>query len=118
MEEEANKKKEQEAATGGASSAAGTTTTTTEATTTTTTTVITTKSAVAGDDKANTNAAPALTSASADVPKPVDPARDLKDLSEDDSVFMGLRVYTNKDAPAVIGGQLRHEIEMSATLAL
>ncbi|KAJ7125786.1 cysteine proteinase [Mycena crocata] len=27
------------------------------------------------------------------------------------SVFLGLRVYTNKDAPAVIGGQLRHEMK-------
>lgn len=27
--------------------------------------------------------------------------------SDDDTVFLGLRVYTNKDAPVVVGGQLR-----------
>ncbi|KAE9397650.1 cysteine proteinase [Gymnopus androsaceus JB14] len=38
--------------------------------------------------------------------------------SEENSVFLGLRVYTNKDAPVVIEGQLRHEMEVSAALAL
>lgn len=28
-------------------------------------------------------------------------------------VFIGLRVYTNKTSPAVIGGQLRHELAIS-----
>ncbi|KAK0488665.1 hypothetical protein IW261DRAFT_1639013 [Armillaria novae-zelandiae] len=45
-------------------------------------------------------------------------ARDIKQTSDDDSIFLGLRVYTSKDAPAEICGQLRHEIELSATLAL
>ncbi|KAJ6472033.1 hypothetical protein C8R45DRAFT_1013813 [Mycena sanguinolenta] len=34
------------------------------------------------------------------------------DISEDDIIFMGLRVYTDKEGgPATIGGQLRHEME-------
>ncbi|KAJ7589466.1 cysteine proteinase [Mycena floridula] len=33
---------------------------------------------------------------------------------EDDSILLGLRVYTKLDAPAVISGQLRHEMEMSS----
>ncbi|KAK0497318.1 hypothetical protein EDD18DRAFT_149737 [Armillaria luteobubalina] len=45
-------------------------------------------------------------------------ARDIKQTSDDDSIFLGLRVYTSKDAPAQICGQLRHEMELSATLAL
>ncbi len=45
-------------------------------------------------------------------------ARDIKQTSEDDSIFLGLRVYTSKNAPAEICGQLRHEMELSATLAL
>ena len=45
-------------------------------------------------------------------------ARDIKQTSDDDSIFLGLRVYTSKDAPAEICGQLRHEMELSATLAL
>ncbi|KAK0457136.1 cysteine proteinase [Desarmillaria tabescens] len=45
-------------------------------------------------------------------------ARDIKSVSEDDSIFLGLRVYTSKDAPAEICGQLRHEMELSAALAL
>ncbi|KAL0581784.1 hypothetical protein V5O48_000261 [Marasmius crinis-equi] len=47
-----------------------------------------------------------------------DPKRDVVPVSEDDSIFLGLRVYTNKDAPVVISGQLRHEMEVSAALAL
>lgn len=35
------------------------------------------------------------------------------DPDEDDVVFMGLRVYTNKASPAVVGGQLRHEMAIS-----
>ncbi|KAK0441733.1 uncharacterized protein EV420DRAFT_1649976 [Desarmillaria tabescens] len=38
-------------------------------------------------------------------------------MSETDTIFLGLRVYTSKDAPAEICGQLRHEIELSAALA-
>ncbi|KAJ7239564.1 hypothetical protein B0H12DRAFT_1237530 [Mycena haematopus] len=30
-----------------------------------------------------------------------------------DTVVLGLRVYTSKDAPAILGGQLRHEMKMS-----
>ncbi|KAJ7777059.1 hypothetical protein B0H16DRAFT_1504208 [Mycena metata] len=30
-----------------------------------------------------------------------------------DTVVLGLRVYTHKDAPAVVGGQLRHEMKAS-----
>ncbi|KAK1220217.1 hypothetical protein PQX77_017038 [Marasmius sp. AFHP31] len=47
-----------------------------------------------------------------------DPKRDVVPVSEDDSIFLGLRVYTNKEAPVVISGQLRHEMEVSAALAL
>lgn len=32
---------------------------------------------------------------------------------DNDTVVLGLRVYTNKDAPAVVGGQLRHELKAS-----
>ncbi|KAJ7648227.1 hypothetical protein DFH06DRAFT_1332463 [Mycena polygramma] len=32
-----------------------------------------------------------------------------------DTVVLGLRVYTSKDAPAVVGGQLRQEIKLSLT---
>ncbi|KAJ6580633.1 hypothetical protein B0H19DRAFT_1111981 [Mycena capillaripes] len=43
----------------------------------------------------------------------------LTDPADRGSVFLGLRVYTNRDAPAVIGGQLRHEMNTSfAGLAL
>ncbi|KAG7087765.1 hypothetical protein E1B28_013706 [Marasmius oreades] len=38
--------------------------------------------------------------------------------SEDDSIFLGLKVYTKKEAPVEISGQLRHEMEVSAALAL
>ncbi|KAJ7230260.1 hypothetical protein GGX14DRAFT_410281 [Mycena pura] len=41
------------------------------------------------------------------------------DPSDRGSIFLGLRVYTNRDAPAVLGGQLRHELNTSfAGLAL
>jgi hypothetical protein len=51
--------------------------------------------------------------------KKSDPDRDIKDISEDDSIFLGLRVYSNKDAgPVTIVGALRHEMEVSAKLAL
>jgi hypothetical protein len=39
-------------------------------------------------------------------------------LDEDNTIILGLRVYTDKESPATISGQLRHEIEMSAALAL
>jgi hypothetical protein len=43
----------------------------------------------------------------------------LKDPADRGSVYLGLRVYTNRDAPAVLGGQLRHEMATSfAGLAL
>jgi hypothetical protein len=32
---------------------------------------------------------------------------------DNDTVVLGLRVYTSKDAPAVVGGQLRHEMKTS-----
>ncbi|KAJ6621539.1 hypothetical protein B0H10DRAFT_2017728 [Mycena sp. CBHHK59/15] len=32
---------------------------------------------------------------------------------DNDTVVLGLRVYTQKDAPAVVGGQLRHEMKAS-----
>ncbi|KAJ3861391.1 hypothetical protein EV359DRAFT_47305 [Lentinula novae-zelandiae] len=47
-----------------------------------------------------------------------DPKRDQLDVSEENSIFLGFRVYTNKEAPVVIEGQLRHEMEVSAALAL
>ncbi|KAK7041561.1 hypothetical protein VNI00_009148 [Paramarasmius palmivorus] len=48
-----------------------------------------------------------------------DPKRDVLPVSEDDSIFLGLRVYTHQsDEPVVISGQLRHEMEVSASLAL
>jgi hypothetical protein len=43
----------------------------------------------------------------------------MSDPVERGSIFLGLRVYTNRDAHAVIGGQLRHEMNTSfAGLAL
>ncbi|KIK66127.1 hypothetical protein GYMLUDRAFT_257995 [Collybiopsis luxurians FD-317 M1] len=57
-------------------------------------------------------------SVTADTKTKPDPSRDLFDVSEENSIFLGLRVYTNKDAPVVIEGQLRHEMEISASLAL
>lgn len=46
-----------------------------------------------GDDKKATTESP-------------DDALDTKD--DDDSIYLGLRVYTNKAAPAVLAGQLRN----------
>ena len=47
------------------------------------------------------------------------PKRDIFPVSESDSVFLGLKVYTHRsEKPVVINGQLRHEIEVSASLAL
>ncbi|KAJ7607933.1 hypothetical protein FB45DRAFT_1039995 [Roridomyces roridus] len=34
------------------------------------------------------------------------------------TVVLGLRVYTNRDAPAVVGGQLRHEMKASMAVRL
>jgi hypothetical protein len=34
-------------------------------------------------------------------------------LDSEDVVFLGLRVYTNREAPAVVNGQLRHEMATS-----
>ncbi|KAG7093327.1 hypothetical protein E1B28_007007 [Marasmius oreades] len=39
-------------------------------------------------------------------------------ISEDDSIFLGLKVYTKKEAPVEISGQLRHEMEVSLHWAL
>ncbi|KAJ7113932.1 hypothetical protein C8R44DRAFT_795970 [Mycena epipterygia] len=45
--------------------------------------------------------------------------KNLTDPADRGSVFLGLRVYTNRDAPAVVSGQLRHEMNTSfAGLAL
>ncbi|KAJ7589467.1 cysteine proteinase [Mycena floridula] len=41
-----------------------------------------------------------------------------KEHPEDDSILLGLRLYCKSDAAAVIAGQLRHEMEVSAKLAL
>ncbi|KAK6988179.1 cysteine proteinase [Favolaschia claudopus] len=60
---------------------------------------------------APTPTAPAVGAASTEAPAQKEP-----DSAEDNVVFMGLRVYTDKNAgAAVIGGQLRHE--MDAALA-
>ena len=38
---------------------------------------------------------------------------------DDSSIFLGLKVYTKKEAPVQITGQLRHEMEVvSVALAL
>ncbi|KAF9262037.1 cysteine proteinase [Marasmius fiardii PR-910] len=55
------------------------------------------------------------TSKSEDPPKEVTP---FSTAEEDDSIFLGLKVYTKKEAPVEISGQLRHEMEVSAALAL
>ena len=48
-----------------------------------------------------------------------DPKQDVSPVSENNSIFLGLRVYTHQsDEPVVIRGQLRHELEVSASLAL
>ena len=42
----------------------------------------------------------------------------IDDLKEEDSLYLGLRVYTKKDAAAVISAQLRQELEVSAASKL
>ncbi|KIK66146.1 hypothetical protein GYMLUDRAFT_38663 [Collybiopsis luxurians FD-317 M1] len=146
-EEEARKKAEEEAAAKKAEGDNATIVTTEQADTTTTTTttivqkIITiTKKLASGEEvsetkeevvpalndklaKSTTDSSPAAvppattTDAEVDFPKP-DPNRDLIEASEENSIFLGLRVYTNQDAPVVIEGQLRHEMEVSAKLAL
>ncbi|KAF5360019.1 hypothetical protein D9758_007563 [Tetrapyrgos nigripes] len=48
----------------------------------------------------------------------LDPLQDAVDASEEDSIFLGLKVYTKKEVSVMITGQLRHELEVSAKLAL
>ncbi|KAJ6621556.1 hypothetical protein B0H10DRAFT_2017786 [Mycena sp. CBHHK59/15] len=63
----------------------------------------------------NTSDSSSSSSSSTDEPT----KKGLTDPADHDSIFLGLRVYTHKDAPAVIGGQLRHEMGTSfAGLAL
>ncbi|THU75887.1 hypothetical protein K435DRAFT_206852, partial [Dendrothele bispora CBS 962.96] len=48
-----------------------------------------------------------------------DPSKDANDVSEDNSIFLGLKVYTKKEVPPIkIIGQLGHGMELSAELAL
>ncbi|THU76891.1 cysteine proteinase [Dendrothele bispora CBS 962.96] len=48
-----------------------------------------------------------------------DPSRDVNDVSEDNSIFLGLKVYTKREvSPVKIAGQLGHGMELSAELAL
>ncbi|KAJ3724038.1 hypothetical protein C8R42DRAFT_702131 [Lentinula raphanica] len=50
---------------------------------------------------------------------PADSQPDLKRyMLEENSIFLGFRVYTNKEAYVEIKGQLRHEMEVSAELLL
>ncbi|KAK1220211.1 hypothetical protein PQX77_017031 [Marasmius sp. AFHP31] len=56
-------------------------------------------------------------------PSPVipDPSKDVHPLSDEDSIFLGLKVYSQADAPVVsISGQLRHQtdVDLSPALAL
>ncbi|KAJ7173300.1 hypothetical protein C8R46DRAFT_1082400 [Mycena filopes] len=44
---------------------------------------------------------------------PPPPKTGLTDPADKGSIFLGLRVYTKRDAAAVIGGQLRHEMHTS-----
>lgn len=47
------------------------------------------------------------------------PSIESKEFSEENSIFLGLTVYSNKDVgPVAITGTLRHEMELSAALAL
>ncbi|KAJ6472034.1 cysteine proteinase [Mycena sanguinolenta] len=91
------------------------TTTTTKKTTTVETTVVTT----GGDESAEPVAdTPKKPDNIQNTPHPdtssMEPIKTgLKDPSDRGSVFLGLRVYTNRDAPAVICGQLRHEMVTS-----
>ncbi|KAF8210804.1 hypothetical protein K438DRAFT_1664769 [Mycena galopus ATCC 62051] len=99
-------------------------------TTTTTTTTITTiaadgtKTVSTSDAVAPTDSAPTDSPAAADTTKVADnptavayitttaEAKPEPEVSEDDTIFMGLRVYTDKEGgAATIGGQLRYEME-------
>jgi hypothetical protein len=44
------------------------------------------------------------------MPTPVPPLLDPTIFDDDDSVYLGLHVYTNVNAPSVVSGQLRHEM--------
>jgi len=55
------------------------------------------------------------------LPPALDPGRDVQPLSDQDSIFLGLKVYSQAQAPVVaISGQLRHqsEVDLSPALAL
>ncbi|KAJ7125785.1 cysteine proteinase [Mycena crocata] len=56
---------------------------------------------------------PAAVPAPVPIVSPFPPSENVpEEVSEDDTVYMGLRVYTDKDGgAATIGGQLRHEME-------
>ncbi|KAJ7127313.1 hypothetical protein C8R43DRAFT_700552 [Mycena crocata] len=100
-------------------------------TTKTTTTTTTVETVVVNDGKEPAPPPPATPATSATTaqvePKSdgvMDPAQEvvaaaepvkkgLTDPVDRGSIFLGLRVYTNKDAPAVIAGQLRHEMKTS-----
>ncbi|KAJ3822490.1 hypothetical protein F5880DRAFT_668451 [Lentinula raphanica] len=77
----------------------------------------TTKEKVVSDAPTNVEGQSGDAAIKAVDPQP-DPKRDMQDASEENSIFLGLRVYTNKEAPVTIEGQLRHEMEVSAALAL
>lgn len=66
----------------------------------------------ANPDTAGTSSDPAAS--------PEEPSQTgLTDPADRGSIFLGLRVYTHRDAPAVLAGQLRHEMNTSfAGLAL
>ncbi|KAJ7155798.1 hypothetical protein C8R46DRAFT_1295836, partial [Mycena filopes] len=61
--------------------------------------------------------APTEVPSASDDPTPVvvppPPKTGLTDPADKGSIFLGLRVYTKRDAAAVIGGQLRHEMHTS-----
>ncbi|KAJ4485410.1 hypothetical protein J3R30DRAFT_3696750 [Lentinula aciculospora] len=145
-EEEAKKKSEEEEAKKKVDDGVTTVTTEDGTTTTTTTTIVqkiitVTKKSIGGEEVSETQekivsegkeapdiapgqetiitvpSVPPVT-VTVDSASPPDPNRDLLDVSEENSIFLGFRVYTNKDAPVVIEGQLRHEMEVSAELAL
>ena len=46
-------------------------------------------------------------------PQNAAPPNDDNNDEDPDSIFLGLRVYTKKEAPASVGGQLRHEMAIS-----
>ncbi|KAJ7613033.1 hypothetical protein FB45DRAFT_993113 [Roridomyces roridus] len=98
------------------------TTTTTTSTTTSTTTVVVNNTPVPSAVPTNSAAGPLATgdptTGSVDVSTtaaPAAPATDAKPTDPGDrgTIFLGLRVYTNRDAPAVLVGQLRHEMGTS-----